>query len=66
MLATPRLSARDSAAERETQFGWRFTPYDGAQTRRPHFEVNLDAVRRETADGGEAEHGVMLRSSVHW
>ena len=66
VLATPRLSARDSAAERETQFGWRFTPYHGAQTRRAHFEVNLDAVRREATDGGEAEHGVMLRSALRW
>ncbi len=66
VIATPRLSARDSASDRETQFGWRFTPYHRAQAGRPHFEVNLDAVRREAADGAAVEHGVMLRSSLRW
>ncbi len=32
----------------------------------PGFEVNLDATRREAANDNDAEHGVMLRSSIRW
>ena len=33
----------------------------------PGFEVNLDATRREAANGNEpAEHGAMLRGTIRW
>ena len=49
---------------RDFRLGWRLTP---ALAGGSGFEVNLDAVRRETAnDDGPPEHGVMLRGSMRW
>ena len=49
---------------RDWRLGWRLT---SAVRGDPGFEVNLDAVRREAANGNEPpEHGVMLRSLIRW
>ena len=43
---------------------WRLTP---AAKGHAGFEVNLDATRRESADGDAGpEHGVMLRGALRW
>ena len=64
VIATPRLTARDSALGRETQFGWRFTPYNPAQTRKSHFEVNFDVIRTVSPDG--LSYGAMLQAVTRW
>ena len=49
---------------RDWRIGWRLT---SAVRGGPGFEVNLDATRREAANGNEpAEHGVMLRGAIRW
>ena len=49
---------------REVRIGWRLTP---AAQDRSGFELNLDAIRRESADDDEPpEHGVMLRGALRW
>ena len=48
---------------REYRLGWRLT---SAVPGDPGFEVNLDATRREAANDNDAEHGVMLRSTIRW
>ena len=56
------LGLADGGA-RDWRIGWRLTstvPGD------PGFEVNLDATRREPANDGAAEHGVMLRGLMRW
>ncbi len=61
---TPNVGFGLSDAAREYRIGWRL---DSAVAGDPGFEVNLDAMRREAANGDEpAEHGVMLRSLVRW
>ena len=59
---TPHVGFGMSDTAREVRMGWRLAP--AAAGGGP--ELNLDAVRREAADGAEAEHGVMLRSAVRW
>ena len=54
----PRHGPRDWA--RDWRLGWRLAPTGGG------FEVNLDAIRRETANDPDAEHGIMLRSVARW
>ena len=48
---------------RDWRLGWRLTPAasDGAG-----FEVNLDAMRREPANGDEAESALMLKGAIAW
>ncbi len=52
---------------RDYRIGWRLT---SAMRNDPGFEVNLDAMRREAANGNGAgvapEHGVMLRATMRW
>ena len=48
---------------RDLSLGWRLTPAGPGDM---GLEVRFDALRREPAGGGEAEHGVMLEGSVHW
>ncbi|MCY4504072.1 MAG: hypothetical protein OXE57_21300 [Alphaproteobacteria bacterium] len=61
---TPNVGFGLSDTARDLRIGWRLTP---AGPTASGFEVNLDAVRRETVNGNEpAEHGVMLRSLVRW
>ena len=60
-IGTPNLGFGSSAGARDWRVGWRLTPAVPGG-----FEVNLDAVRRETAGGAAAEHGVMLRSGLRW
>ena len=49
---------------RDYRIGWRLTSVVEGD---PGFEVNLDGMRRESADGNEPpEHGVMLRSLIRW
>ena len=59
---TPHVGFGFSDTAREYRMGWRLT---SAVRGDPGFEVNLDATRREAAND-DAEHGVMLRSSVRW
>ena len=58
---TPNVGFGMSDTAREYRMGWRLTSAAGGGP-----ELNLDAVRREAADGAEADHGVMLRSLVRW
>ncbi|MYE83281.1 MAG: hypothetical protein F4X36_15880, partial [Gammaproteobacteria bacterium] len=61
---TPHVGFGLSDTAREYRMGWRLT---SAVRGDPGFEVNLDATRREAANGNEpAEHGVMLRSLIRW
>ena len=55
---TPNLGFGMSDTAREYRIGWRLT---SAVRGDPGFEVNLDAMRRETANDDTPEHGVMLR-----
>ncbi len=49
---------------REVRIGWRLTPAAGGGS---GFEVNLDATRRESANGNDPPaHGAMLTGSVRW
>ena len=61
---TPNLGFGFSDTARDYRIGWRLT---SAVRGDPGFEVNLDATRREAANGNEpAEHGVMLRGAIRW
>ena len=62
---TPNLGfGMSDGGARDYRLGWRLT---SAIRGDPGFEVNLDAVRREAANGNEPpEHGVMLRSLIRW
>ena len=61
---TPNVGLGLSDAAREVRIGWRLTP---AARGGSGFEVNLDATRREAANGNEpAEHGLMLRGAIRW
>ena len=61
---TPNLGLGLSDGVREMRIGWRLTP---AAQDRSGFELNLDAIRRESAGDDEApEHGVMLRGAIRW
>jgi hypothetical protein len=59
---TPHVGFGFSDTAREYRMGWRLT--SAVEGGGP--ELNLGAVRREAADGAEAEHGVMLRSNIRW
>ncbi len=52
-----------SEAMREYRLGWRLI---SAVRGDPGFEVSLDATRREAANDNDAEHRVMLWSSIRW
>ena len=58
---TPNVGFGLSDAGRDLRLGWRLT--SGAS---PGLELNLDAVRRDPANGDGAEHGVMLRGTTRW
>ncbi len=61
---TPNVGFGMSDTSREYRMGWRLT---SAVRGDPGFEVNLDATRREAANGNAPpEHGVMLRSLIRW
>ena len=61
---TPNVGLGLSGGAREMRLGWRLTP---AARSGSGFEVNLDATRREAANGNEpAEHGLMLRGAIRW
>ena len=61
---TPNLGFGLSDSTRDYRIGWRLTP---AAPGGPGFEVNLDATRREAANGNEPpEHGLMLRGAIRW
>ena len=61
---TPNLGFGLSDTAREVRLGWRLT---SAVRGDPGFEVNLDATRREAANGDEpSEHGMMLRGAIRW
>ena len=61
---TPNVGFGLTDTAREIRIGWRLTP---AAQDRSGFELNLDAIRRESAGGDEApEHGVMLRGVIRW
>ena len=60
---TPNVGFGLSDTARDYRLGWRLTSVGGDS----EFELNLDATRREPANGGAApEHGVMLRGSLRW
>ena len=61
---TPNLGFGFSDSTREYRIGWRL----GSAIRGdPGFQVDLDARRREVANGNEPpEHGVMLRGAIRW
>jgi len=62
-----RLRARGlglSDSAHDSRPGWRLT---SAIEGDPGFEVNLDATRKEAANGNEPpEHGLMLRAAIKW
>ena len=62
---TPNLGfGMSDGGARDYRLGWRLTSNVRGD---PGFEVNLDAVRREAANGNEPpEHGVMLRGLIRW
>ena len=61
---TPHLGFGLSDSAREYRIGWRLT---SAVRGDPRFQVDLDALRREAANGNAPpEHGVMLRGMVRW
>ena len=68
---TPNLGFGFSDRTRDYRIGWRLT---SAIEGNPGFEVNLDAIRRESANdngsgagtGSEPEHGVVLRAAIRW
>ena len=64
VIATPRLTARDSADARETQFGLSFTPYHLVQSRKSHYEVSFDTTRTVSPAG--VSYGVMLQAVARW
>ena len=60
---TPNVGFGLSDTARAYRLGWRLTSaLDGD----PGFELSLDATRREAADDGGTDHGVMLRSRINW
>ena len=64
---TPNVGFGISDRARDYRIGWRLT---SAIEGDPGFEVNLDAMRRESANDNEldarTEHGVMLRAAIRW
>ena len=60
---TPNVGLGLSDTARDYRLGWRLTPAAGGGT---GFELSLDAMRRESAGDGDAEHGVMLRARTSW
>ena len=60
---TPNVGLGLSDTARDYRLGWRLTPAAGGD---PGFELSLDATRRESAQDGDTEHGVMLRSRLRW
>ena len=61
---TPNLGFGFSDTSRDYRIGWRLT---SAVRGDPGFEINLDATRREAANGNEPpEHGAMLRAGIRW
>ena len=59
---TPNLGLGSADGARDWRIGWRLTPASPGGG----FELNLDALRREAANGNEPEHGIMLRGLVRW
>ena len=60
----PNLGFGLSDSGRDYRIGWRLT---SAVRGDPGFRVDLDATRREAANGNEPpEHGIMLRAAVRW
>ena len=64
---TPNVGFGLSDSGRDYRIGVRLTPAGPGTS---GFEVNLDATRREPANGNGAgdpvEHGVMLRTAIRW
>ena len=61
---TPELGFALSESGRDYSLGWRLT---AAGRNAGSFELRLEAVRREAANGGDApEHGVGLRVTTRW
>ena len=61
---TPNVGFGLSDSARDYRIGWRLT---SAIKGDPGFEVNLDAIRKEAANGNEPpEHGMMLRAAIRW
>ena len=60
---TPNVGLGLSDTARDLRLGWRLTPAAGGDT---GFELSVDATRRESAEDGDTEHGVMLRSRLRW
>ena len=61
LTGTPNLGfGMADGGARDWRLGWRLAPNGGG------FEVNLDAVRSETATEPGAEHGMMLRAVARW
>ena len=61
---TPNVGFGLSDSARDYRIGWRLT---SAIEGDPGFEVNLDATRKEAANGNEPpEHGLMLRGAIRW
>ena len=59
---TPNVGFGSADGARDWRIGWRLAPVGPGGG----FAVNLDALRREAANGDGPEHGVMLRSSIRW
>ena len=61
---TPNVGFGLSDTARDLRLGWRLTP--AAASGGTGFELSLDATRRESAEDGDTEHGVMLRARTSW
>ena len=61
---TPNVGLGLSDTARDLRLGWRLSP--AAASGDTGFELSVDATRRESAEDGDTEHGVMLRSRLRW
>ena len=59
---TPYLGFGTSDTERKYRLGWRLTRPAGAGA----FAFTLEAIRRETANDDEPEHGIGFRATARW
>ena len=62
-VGTPRVGLRRSTYGREYRAGWGFGVLDAGLL---HFDLGLEAQRRENRLAGGADSGVLARATVSW
>ena len=62
-VGTPRVGLRRSAYGREYRAGWGLGVLDTSQL---HFDLRLEAQRREAPTQGGASNGLLARATVSW